>query len=447
MKSVNGPVLSVSVTTLGCKANQYDSSAMEEALSAEGLSTVAFPGPADAYVINTCTVTARTDSQSRQLIRRAQRANPRAVVIVTGCYAQVFPGDVEGIKGVDYILGNPQKQDIFNYIKKGRNPDADAKVVVGPEAQGALMGLRARGASGRTRTNLKIQDGCNKKCSYCIIPRARGLSRSLTLEEVEREIDLLVERGFKEVVFTGIHIGSYGHDLTPARDLKDVMMLVEKRDWPARFRISSLDPDEVDMEFIDILKTSKKICNHLHLPLQSGDDSIIKKMQRPYSAKDFYEKAVKLAAEVKDISIGTDVIAGFPGEREPEFEKTFSLLEETPLSYLHVFPFSPRTSTPAYGYEGRVDPKTVKERCRRLRGLDTLKRRKYLNAFIGKEAEVLVEGSQDKKTGLLRGKSRNYIPVVVQGGQGLENRILRVALKGLDGQKGMWGCLLDNTET
>ncbi|MFQ5441745.1 MAG: tRNA (N(6)-L-threonylcarbamoyladenosine(37)-C(2))-methylthiotransferase MtaB [Thermodesulfobacteriota bacterium] len=433
---------SVSVTTLGCKSNQYDSSAIEEALAKGGLIPVPFPGPADAYVINTCTVTAKTDSQSRQLIRRARRANPDAVVIVTGCYAEVSPGEIKGLSEVDYILGNPQKGEIFNYIIKGRS-ETGPHLLVGPQGRGTPLALRAAGAGGRTRVNLKIQDGCNKKCSYCIIPQARGVSRSLPIEEVEREIDILVERGFKEIIFTGIHLGSWGADLLPARHLTAVMRLVEKRAWPARFRISSLDPDEVDTEFIDILRSSKRICNHLHLPIQSGDDGIIKKMKRPYTAGEFSGKVARLTGQVKGISIGTDVIAGFPGEGAREFERTYSLLKDSPLAYLHIFPFSPRRSTPAFDYGGKVDAAAVKERGARLKALDTFKRKEFYGRFIGVEAEVLVEGSRDKKTGMARGKTRNYIPVFLEGnGKGLENNFVRVSLKSIHGRSGMGGAIL-----
>ncbi len=433
---------SVSVTTLGCKSNQYDSAAIEETLAKGGLKSVPFPGPADAYVINTCTVTAKTDSQSRQLIRRARRANPGAVIIVTGCYAQVSPGEVKGLSEVDYILGNPQKGEVFNYIMKGRS-ETGPRLLVGPGLKGTPTALRAAGAGGRTRVNLKIQDGCNKKCSYCIIPKARGVSKSIPTEKVEQEIDLLVERGFKEIIFTGIHIGAWGADLTPARRLTDIMRLVEKRAWPARFRISSLDPDEVDTEFIDILKTSKRICNHLHLPVQSGDDAIIKKMRRPYTVKEFSEKVMRLTGAVKGISIGTDVITGFPGEGDVAFEHTFSLLKDTPLAYLHIFPFSPRRSTPAFDYVEKVDAWTIKKRCRRLKALDVLKRKEFYGRFIGVEAEVLVEGSRDKKTGMARGKTRNYIPVLLEGDSGgLENTFVRVSLKGVHRQQGMTGTIL-----
>lgn len=418
--------MKVSITTLGCKSNQYDSSALEDALRDATLDVVPFPGPADAYIINTCTVTGRTDYQSRQLIRKVRKHNPGAVVIVTGCYAQVSPDEVVSIEGVDYVVGNPEKGRIVEYIKTGRQaaPVKD----IGDWQKGTPWSLRARSSSGRTRANFKIQEGCNRACSYCIIPKARGLSRSLPLSDVEREIDSLVESGYREIILTGIHLGAYGSDFMDPTDLTSVIELIEKRDYPARFRISSLDPDEVTDKLIDLLKSAKRVCNHLHLPLQSGDDSIIRKMHRPYTADMFAEKVEKLATSVPQISIGADIIAGFPGEGEKEFENSFSLVSDLPLSYLHIFPFSVRRDTPAATYPGQVDARVIKERCERLHGLDARKREAFHKSFIGKKASVLVEMARDKKTGLLKGRSRNYIQVFLERAGGNRDGFTRVTL-------------------
>lgn len=419
----------VSVSTLGCKSNQYDSSAIEDILKEEGrLDIVPFPGPADAYIINTCTVTGRTDSQSRQLIRKVRRINPDAIVIVTGCYAQVSPTEVSRIEGVDYVLGNPQKGEVLKYLRMGRQKSA--KTVVGDCGEGAPLTLKARGSMGRTRANLKVQEGCNRSCSYCIIPMARGASKSVTLEGVEREIDTLVEAGFKEVVLTGIHLGAYGADLGIPSGITSVLELIEKRGYPCRFRLSSLDPDEVTDGLIDVLKSSRRVCNHLHLPLQSGDDTVIRRMKRPYTGALFGQKVLRLAEEVRDISIGVDVIAGFPGEGEREFENTFSLLRDLPVSYLHIFPFSKRRGTAAAGFYGHVVPAIINERCARLKELDSLKRERFFRGFIGRKAEVLVESSRDKATGNLKGRARNYLPVVFEGKDALKGTLAEVVLEG-----------------
>ena len=422
-------IRSVSVCTLGCKSNQYDSSALEDILRDEGgLDVVPFPGMADAYIINTCTVTGNTDRQSRQLIRKARRLNPDAVVIVTGCYAQVSPEEVSRIEGVDYVLGNSRKAGVLECLRTGRQ--GSARPMVGDYRDGAPLSLRARGASGRTRANLKVQEGCNRSCAYCIIPHARGVSKSLSMDDVEREIDALVEKGFKEIVLTGIHLGAYGADIGLHSGLISILELVEKRAYQCRFRLSSLDPDEVSDALIGILKGSKRVCNHLHLALQSGDDAVIRMMKRPYTGEMFARKVLRLHEEVPEISVGVDVIAGFPGEGEKEFEATYSLLEDLPVSYLHIFPFSKRRGTAAESLGGHVPSGLIRERCDRLRELDSIKRERFYKDFTGKKAEVLVESARDRATGWLRGRARNYIPVVFGGKDGFMGRLAEVVLTG-----------------
>lgn len=403
----------VSITTLGCKSNQYDSSAIAERLISSGIRVVPFPGFAQAYIINTCTVTSRTDAQSRALVRRVRKINPDAVVVVTGCYAQVSPDEVGRIDGVDYVLGNAHKSDIIGYISRGRH-EGPPLTMAGPSKDGTPMTLRASSSGSRTRAALKVQDGCDKHCSYCIIPRARGRSRSLPLEDVERELDLLAGMGFKEIILTGIHLGAYGADLGGGKDIAAVLRLIEKKAYPCRFRISSLDPDEVSDELVDILKTSRRICNHMHLPLQSGDDAIMKAMKRSCTRELFAQKVALLAQNVPDISIGADVIAGFPGEGDIEFGNTYGLLKDLPVTYLHIFPFSRRRGTVAASLKGQVPSVAIKERCARLKVLDTAKRQAFYGRFIGASASVIVEGSPDKETGLPMGKTANYIQAVLE---------------------------------
>ncbi len=432
------------VTTLGCKANQYDSSAMEEGLEGSlGLRAVSFPGPADVCIINTCTVTASSDRQSRQLIRRARRENPGALVIVTGCYAEVSAEEVAGLEEADYVLGNSAKANLAEYIKQGIEKSGGAAIITTQlPGEGVPWSLRSSSAGGRTRINLKIQDGCNRKCSYCIIPRARGASRSLPSDKILAEIGEIVKRGFKEVIFTGIHLGGWGRDLTPSQDITSLLEKIEEKKYPCRFRISSIDPDEISEEFIDIMAGASSICNHLHLALQSGDDKILKAMRRAHDSALFREKVLRLTERVPGINIGVDVIAGFPGEGEAEFENTYSFLRSLPISYLHVFPFSPRAGTTAFTLKGRVDGLVVKERCARLRKLGGKKKRAFYNAFIGKEAEVLTEGKRDKATGLYCGKTSNYINVLIEEPHGKavhENDFVTARLKGPATEKGLSG--------
>jgi len=426
------------ITTLGCKSNQYDSSALEDMLTEGGHSVVDFPGPADACVINTCTVTGRTDSQSRQLIRKVRRLNPGAVVVVTGCYAQVSPGEVSGIDGVDYVVGNPEKERILEFVEQGR--PKSTVTAIGRREHGTPFTLRAKTSGGRTRANFKVQEGCNMSCSYCIIPAARGASKSLPAEDIITELDSLVGRGYREVILTGIHLGAWGADLSAPSGLTGLLERIEERDYPCRFRISSLDPDEVTDGLIALMKGSKSICNHLHIALQSGDDAIIRMMRRPYKARLFIERVEAAVENIPDVSIGVDVIAGFPGEGEPEFERTFEVLKSLPLSYLHIFPYSKRRGTAAEAYGDQVDAKTIKERCARLMKLDEEKRAGFYGSFIGREAEVLVEAARDRKTGLLKGRARNYTPVLFDGPETLMNTIAAVRLTSFTA-KGMRGVI------
>jgi threonylcarbamoyladenosine tRNA methylthiotransferase MtaB len=323
---------------------------------------------------------------------------------------------VARIEGVEYILGNPEKGKIVEYLNKGRRRGGP-ETLVGSYETGTPLSLRAQTSFNRTRVNLKVQDGCNKRCSFCIVPMARGSSKSLPLDEVIDEIDVLVEKGFKEIVFTGIHLGAYGADLRPPTGIARLLKEVERKGYPCRFRLSSIDPDEVTDELIELLKGADSICNHLHLPLQSGDNKILKKMRRPYTRGFFKERVEKLVTSVPGMSIGLDVIAGFPGEGPEEFENTYSLIKGLPVSYLHVFPFSMRRGTPAAEYEGRVDTKTVKQRCGRLRELDVFKRENFYGGFVGSKARVLVESKRDKRTGIMKGRTRNYIPVLIENGE------------------------------
>ncbi|MEK6759578.1 MAG: tRNA (N(6)-L-threonylcarbamoyladenosine(37)-C(2))-methylthiotransferase MtaB [Deltaproteobacteria bacterium] len=418
--------LRAAIVTLGCKANRYDSSALEDLLRSTGISVVAPASDADAYIINTCTVTARTDHHSRQEIRRIRRANRGAIVIVTGCYAQVSPDEINSIEGVDYIVGNPHKDKIAGLIMKGRA--LTTEIMVGHGEEGTPLTLRARSSGGRTRANLKVQDGCDKRCAYCIIPKARGTSRSLPPASIEAEIEAMIEAGYREIVLTGIHLGAYGADLPNGESLAALLRMIEKRRFPCRFRVSSLDPDEVTDEIIDLLASRGSLCNHLHLALQSGADSIIREMRRPYTASQFRSRVERIWRAVPEVSIGVDVIAGFPGEGRGEFEATFDLIKDLPISYLHSFPYSKRPGTPAAAMDGQIDRREVRQRCERLKCLDLEKRRAFYKASIGTKAEVLIEGGRDKETGALLGHSRNYIPVAVAPGSAQRCETIEVLL-------------------
>ncbi len=434
---------SFAIKTLGCRANQYDSTALEEMLKEEGLERVDTVEEADAFIINTCTVTSKTDSEARQLVRRIRRANPDTVIIVTGCYAQVYPERIKELGCVDYILGNPDKARIAECIRAGR--PTEGRIIVGNWQDGTPLSLRIKRPSVRTRVNLKVQDGCNKTCSYCIIPKARGRSKSLPLEEVLRDIETLIEQGVKEFVLTGIHLGTYGLDLNPETDITGLIRTIEERGYPARFRISSLDPDELTEELIEILSSAKSICPHMHLPVQSGDDHILRLMRRPYTAELFRNKVLRLYEKVKHIAIGVDIMVGFPGEGEREFVNSLKLMEELPISYMHIFPYSVRPGTAAADFPERVDGRIVKQRVQRLKELDRGKRLSFYLAQIGSVKKVIVESRRDRKTGLLCGRTENYIPTLLDGDDSLMGKEVSLRLTEASPQ-GMKGVLYEKRE-
>ncbi len=420
-----------SIVTLGCRSNQYDSSAIEEMLKAGGISIAAFPAPADIYIINTCTVTKKTDARSRQLLKRARQLNPDAVVVATGCYAEVSSDELDSTDGVDFVIGNADKHMLLEILKPGKRAEAP-KAHAGDS--GASFDLKARVFSGRTRALLKVQEGCGLGCSYCIIPMARGASKSLPLNEVEKELDLLATHTYKEIVLTGIHLGAYGADLSPRQSLADILKIFESRKYPCRLRLSSIDPNEATKDLIEIIKASKSVCRHLHLPLQSGDNGILRKMRRPYTAEAFASLVLRLKKDMPQVSIGTDVIAGFPGEGDREFENTFSMLKDLPLSYMHIFPYSSRKNTDAAYFVNQVHGSIIRDRVKRLNELDEEKRRWFYHGFVGTTRAVVAEAI-DKKTGLLNGRTDNYLPVEFSGPKELRNSIVNIRLNGFDARK------------
>lgn len=414
----------IAIATLGCKANQYDSEIIRETFEERLCEIVPFSTGADIYVINTCTVTGKTDYQSRQLIRRAHRLNPEAKIIVTGCYAQIAADEAMRIPGVSLVVGNREKERIAELVDCA-GEDTEAQIIVP-----AMNGKRefsekvVRRFGGRTRFFLKIQDGCDAHCSYCIIPRARGRSRSMVPEKVLEVLSNVESSGYKEVVLTGIHLGAYGLDLTPPTSLTRLLQQIEKEKPVLRLRLSSIEPNEIQDELIDLLARSEIVCPHLHIPFQTGDDTILSRMNRPYTADDLRVLTRKLIPSIPGLAIGVDVIVGFPGEGEAEFGRTFQLLEELPIAYLHVFPFSPRKGTPAFHFPERVDGNTVKERGKLLRSLGSRKKAAFYRSHLHRALKVLVETKKDKKTGLFRGLSRNYIPVLIDKGDEFINKVV-----------------------
>lgn len=431
------------ITTLGCKVNQYESEALAQKLSDDGQWVISRDKEiADLCIINTCTVTQKASMQSRQAIRQAIRSHPKARIIVTGCYAQTEPDEINKIKGVHHVIGHFDKHKIPDMILTGKenilpSPDLEQKIH-------HFNPMPSVGLGYRTRPFLKIQDGCNDFCTYCIVPYARGPSRSLPPERVLDNINKIHQAGYHEVVLTGIHLGNYGIDLGKRKaDLLDLLNRIRKTCTIDRVRLSSIEPFELTEDIIKFVAQSgsgpAKICHHFHIPLQSGDDFILKKMHRPYSRSFFIDLVEKIHKLLPDCAIGVDTLIGFPGESDRAFENTYSLIEQLPVSYLHVFPFSPRKGTPAYSYPDKVNSNVIRERCQKMRTLGKLKRNVFYNKFKGKTLEILIEGKQKKSTNHLKGITSNYIPVLVKGEDKLKNTMANVTIDEVNDNSQVFG--------
>ncbi len=422
----------LAIATLGCKVNQFESESLMFALKQKGYQLVPFGEPADVTIINTCTVTHRADFQSRQMVRRALRKNPKSLLIVTGCYAQVEPEALARLEGVSYVIGNREKSRIPELLSHMERHSFASVQVDDIQKETRFSENPLHSFYRHTRAFVKIQDGCDAGCSYCIVPRARGRSRSLSPGKVVEQLRILKERGYQEVVLTGIHLGAYGLDLNPPVSLKSLLWSLEGAETPGRIRLSSVEPLDFSPDLISFLANSVKICPHLHVPVQSGSDETLKRMNRGYDRTLISLLIKNLHQSIPNLAIGADVIVGFPGETEESFEETRQLIEMLPFAYLHVFPFSRRKGTPAAQFPRGVDEKEIKQRAERLRGLGKEKRQSFYRQFLGRELKVLVEDRRDKETGQWKGLSQNYIPVLLSndrdslGHAGWVNRELRV---------------------
>jgi len=433
------------ITTLGCKVNQFESEALAQKLSDDGQWVILRDKEiADLCIINTCTVTQKASMQSRQAIRQAIRSHPKARIIATGCYAQTEPDEIKKIKGVHHIIGHFEKHKIPDMILAGKE-----NILPSPVLKHKLHHFNSMPSTGfgyRTRPFLKIQDGCNAFCTYCIVPYARGPSRSLEPKQVLNNINKIHQAGYHEVVLTGIHLGNYGLDLGKQKSgLLDLLNRIRESCTIDRVRLSSIEPYELTEDIIKFVAQSGsgpgKICRHFHIPLQSGDDFILKRMHRPYSRSFFIDLVEKIHKLLPDAAIGVDTLIGFPGESDRAFENTYSLIEQLPVSYLHVFPFSARKGTPAYSYPDRVDSLVIKKRCQNMRILGNLKRGVFYNKFKGKTLEILIEGRQKGHKNLLKGISSNYIPVLVNGEDKLKNTIADVTIDEVNDNHQVFGTI------
>lgn len=401
----------VAVSTLGCKVNQFESEALMGSLEREGYRIVPFGEKADVTIINTCTVTHRADFQSRQMVRRAHRIHSNTLLIVTGCYAQIDPERLSKIEGVNYLLGNQEKSRIVSFLPLMERGEAPRILVDDIRREVLFADTPVRSFRNHTRAFLKVQDGCDARCSYCIVPHARGRSRSLVPGKVLDHLKDLKQRGYKEVVLTGVHLGAYGLDLNPSVSLEKLLEQVENEETPLRIRLSSIEPKDFSPGLITLLSQSSKICPHLHIPIQSGDDDILKRMNRNYDHFILSDLIQGLHEKIPDLSIGADLIVGFPGETAERFQKTLALISSLPIAYLHVFPFSRREGTPAAQDAERVSEEEMKVRTEHLRALGEEKRQAFYQRFHHQQLNVLVEGRRRKEMGW-KGLSRNYIPVL-----------------------------------
>ncbi len=422
----------VAITTLGCKVNQYDTAVMQRLFSEKHWQQVPFTDEADAYVVNTCTVTDRADSDARRFARRARRVNPSARVILTGCYAQTSPQQISELDYVDYVIGLGRLPDLLGAVA-GELSDRIAVSDLRQADTVETLGIKS--FSGRTRAYVKVQEGCDLFCTYCIVPVARGKSRSVAPRKVIEEIDRLEATGYREIVLTGVHLGGYGDDLDTPCDLAFLLEAIAERRPSLRVRISSVDPPEITDRLVDIVASSDVFCRHFHIPLQSGSDTVLERMKRQYTAGEAREALERLRTRMPDVSIGTDVITGFPGETPDEFAETAAYLDAVGLSYLHVFPYSVRSSTSAAKRWQPLADHLVHDRARTLRELDTKLRRRFEDRFVGERADVLVEQARDPETGMLKGYSNNYLPVLVDGTDAHMNRVVPVSLTGRHGKR------------
>ena len=437
--------VTVAFATLGCKLNQYDTTEVQTLLEAEGFRTVPFETPAQVYVINTCTVTARADYSDRQAIRRAVTRNPDAVVVVTGCYAQTNPEAVAAIPGVDLVLGTRDRHALPGLLHEARKrvrPLVQVSDVFASRPDPAVSVQRF--APGYTRAFVKVQDGCQHRCSFCIVPYARGGSRSQPVETVVAQVEALVSAGYAELVLTGVDLGHYGWDLHPRTTLAALVRTLLDVRGLARLRLSSVLPAYFTDELVELVIGDRRICRHLHVPLQSGSDRVLRAMRRPYTVRMYRTLIERLAAAIPDLGLGTDIITGFPGETDAEFDATESLAAALPFTYLHVFSYSDRRGTEAARAAApRVAPETIRRRTARLRRLGADKQVGFRRGQIGRELDVLVLEQRARGVESLVGLTDNYLELAFSGPDALVRRFARVRATGL-GRERLEGALVSD---
>ncbi|NLI58619.1 MAG: tRNA (N(6)-L-threonylcarbamoyladenosine(37)-C(2))-methylthiotransferase MtaB [Clostridium sp.] len=418
----------VAFYTLGCKVNQYETQALANIFKDAGYKIVDFSEIADIYLINTCTVTSLSDRKSRQVIRRAKKLNSDSIVVVAGCYAQTASEEVSKIEGVNLVVGTKDRSKIIQYINEIENKKEKINAVGNIMEQKTFEELGLGIYKERARAFIKVQEGCNQFCSYCIIPYARGPIRSRSEENVIQEVKKLVDSGYREIVLTGIHIGSYGMD-TKTTSLIELIKKVHEVDGIERIRLGSIEPNLISEDFIKTVKNLKKMCPHYHISLQSGCDETLKRMNRKYTTLEYKNSIYNLRKEIEDVAVSTDVMVGFPGETEKEFQKTYDFLDEISFSSMHVFKYSPRKGTPAASFEGQILASEKEKRSNILIELSKRKTIEFNKKFIGRVMPVLIEQEVNDREGYYEGFTPNYIKVICKGDKNLKGRIVNIYLK------------------
>lgn len=422
----------VAITTLGCKANWADSEAISQALASAGIEIVPFDSEADAYVVNTCAVTAIAGAQSRQMLRRARKRAPGALVVAIGCYSEVDREDVRHIAGVDEVFGARESTALISFLCE----KLGAKV---QDIGNGALGPMPLAAQSRARAFLRIQDGCNRRCAYCIVPRARGRSRSLPVDEVVKACEKL-SHAHREIILAGIDVGQYGRDLAKKPTLSSLVERLVEIKGMARIRVSSLDPKQIDDRLMDLMADGSKVCRHIHLSIQSASDSVLAWMSRGYRSRDIERVVSTLVRRVPQIAVTGDIIAGFPGETDAEHEETVSVIRGLPIAGLHVFPFSAREGTKAAAMKGQIDARVKKERAAELRALARKKRREYLSGLIGADFGVILTSRGLEADGNVIAVADNGVKISLLPGRASYGAIAQATITGLGGidVKGTW---------
>lgn len=415
--------MKIAFFTLGCKVNQYESNEMMANLRQKGYIVVDSKEEADIYVINSCTVTAESSRKSRQAVRRFKTEHPDSVVVITGCYSQAFRDEVVDFNEADIVLGNKTNGLLIEKIEEYLLNHNKICNVTPHCKDDPYCGGTVSEFEGHTRAYIKIQDGCNRYCTYCIIPKSRGFSRSKPLTEIKKELNDIAEHGYKEVVFVGINLSAYG--LEKGQNISDALLLAQNTEGIERFRLGSLEPDHITDEVIERLSEMDKFCPQFHLSLQSGCDEILKRMNRHYNTTEYTDLCTKLRKAFPDLSITTDIIVGFPGETEENFRTTIEFAEKIGFMKVHVFPFSPRKGTPAYNYNDKVSNNTKALRCKFLQEKCDKIRLDFMKTLIGTTDEVLFE---TPKNGYQHGYTKNYTPVFVKTDAPLTGQIRKVMI-------------------